>query len=243
MSRLLFVLPSVGAGDEVLITSDDAGTTPAQIVPSGGGGPITGSRLRADGAGKLPRVFGPNDGTATLYVASLNYRGAVTGTPVEVTGAASPDDGGQVPDQQIPSAIARDTEVAAAHGLPVAPTGATQPTRYVGRWAATGAPASGTFAVGDFGFDGTNAVQVCTVAGSPGTWVPAGGGTSGQVPVPSLDGDGHVVLTIPAGSVWGIDGDGFPYYDADGAAVGEEAMLVVGTDGTPVVTTIGVLAL
>lgn len=56
--------------------------------------------------------------------------------------------------------------------------------------------------------------------------------------VPSLDGE-DVVLTIPAGAVWGIDGDGFPYYDPDGAAPGEEALLVVGTDGTTAIVTIG----
>jgi hypothetical protein len=75
------------------------------------------------------------------------------------------------------------TAAAAVKGLPLAPTGATLATRYVGRWAATGAPAIGTFAVGDFGFDGTNAPQICTVAGTPGTWVPAQTGTSEAVDV------------------------------------------------------------
>jgi hypothetical protein len=134
------------------------------------------------------------------------------------------------------------TAAAAVKGLPAALTGATQPTRYVGRWAATGAPASGTFAVGDFGFDGANTIQLCTVAGTPGTWVTATGTSSAVYPaVPSLDGD-DVLLTIPAGALFGIDGDGIPYFDPDGAAVGEEAILVVGTDGTPAVTTIGALA-
>lgn len=67
--------------------------------------------------------------------------------------------------------------IAAAKGLPLALTGATQPTRYVGRWSATGAPVTGTFAVGDFGLDGQGDLQVCTVAGTPGTWRSHGSGT------------------------------------------------------------------
>lgn len=74
------------------------------------------------------------------------------------------------------------------------------------------------------------------------TWngepVDLGGGGGGPGVVPSLDGE-DVVLTIPAGAVWGIDLDGIPYYDPDGAAAGQEALLVVGTDGSTAVVTIG----
>jgi hypothetical protein len=53
-------------------------------------------------------------------------------------------------------------------------TGATAISRYAGA-SASGAPASGTFAVGDYVIDQTGAVWICTVAGTPGTWVaPAG---------------------------------------------------------------------
>jgi hypothetical protein len=55
-------------------------------------------------------------------------------------------------------------------GNPLAPTGATSPTRYVGAWGTSGAPASGTFAVGDFGFDSNEFLWTCIGAGSPGTW-------------------------------------------------------------------------
>jgi hypothetical protein len=48
-------------------------------------------------------------------------------------------------------------------------TGATAATRYVGG-TTSGAPASGTFAKGDFVIDQTAVVWVCTVAGTPGTW-------------------------------------------------------------------------
>ena len=58
-------------------------------------------------------------------------------------------------------------------GLPLGLTGATAATRYVGG-TATGAPASGTFAVGDVSVAENGHVFVCTVAGSPGTWVDVG---------------------------------------------------------------------
>ena len=58
-----------------------------------------------------------------------------------------------------------------------AKAGATAATRYVGG-TTSGAPASGTFAVGDFVVAQNGHVWVCTVAGSPGTWVDAGGAGS-----------------------------------------------------------------
>lgn len=56
-------------------------------------------------------------------------------------------------------------------------TGATGASRYVGA-TATGAPSTGTFAVGDFVIARDGQVWVCTVAGTPGTWVSSStGGT------------------------------------------------------------------
>lgn len=63
-------------------------------------------------------------------------------------------------------------------GYPLALPGAVSPTRYVGG-TATAAPATGTFAVGDYVITADAKVIVCTVAGSPGTWVQAGGGGGG----------------------------------------------------------------
>lgn len=57
--------------------------------------------------------------------------------------------------------------------MPLALTGASAATRYVGA-TASGAPASGTFAVGDFCIDQSGAVFVCTAAGTPGTWKQVG---------------------------------------------------------------------
>lgn len=56
---------------------------------------------------------------------------------------------------------------------PAGLTGATAASRYVGA-TASGAPASGTFAVGDYVLDQTGKVWVCTAAGTPGTWTQVG---------------------------------------------------------------------
>lgn len=59
-------------------------------------------------------------------------------------------------------------------GLSRALTGATAATRFVGA-TTTGAPTTGTFAVGDWVVDAVTGVKwTCTVAGTPGTWVNAG---------------------------------------------------------------------
>lgn len=59
-------------------------------------------------------------------------------------------------------------------------TGATAASRYVGA-TSTGAPASGTFLVGDFVIDQTGKVYICTTAGTPGTWTQVGSGGGGAL--------------------------------------------------------------
>ena len=61
---------------------------------------------------------------------------------------------------------------------PTGLTGATQASRYVGA-TTSGAPVSGTFAVGDFIIDRTGSAWVCTIAGTPGTWTQLGSGGGG----------------------------------------------------------------
>ena len=56
-------------------------------------------------------------------------------------------------------------EAIGATGLP----GATAASRHAGA-TTSGAPTTGTFAVGDYVVDQTGAMYVCTVAGTPGTW-------------------------------------------------------------------------
>jgi hypothetical protein len=77
------------------------------------------------------------------------------------------------------------------NGYPLGLTGATAATRFVGG-TASGAPASGTFAIGDFVIDQTGKVYVCTVAGTPGTWV-----QSGSLPDPTDGQAGVMIPTIP----------------------------------------------
>jgi hypothetical protein len=61
-------------------------------------------------------------------------------------------------------------------GLP----GATAASRYAGA-TASGAPTTGTFAVGDFIVDQSGAMYVCTVAGTPGTWQVVGTPPTAQI--------------------------------------------------------------
>jgi hypothetical protein len=82
--------------------------------------------------------------------------------------------------------------VAGPNGNPYGLTGATSSTRYVGA-TASGAPGSGTFAVGDFIIDQTGTIYICTVAGSPGTWVQ---GTAGGAP-PTGNAGGDLTGTYP----------------------------------------------
>ena len=51
----------------------------------------------------------------------------------------------------------------------------TTPGRFVGR--TSGVPSSGTYQIADFAVDTAGFVWICTVGGSPGTWVQAGGAT------------------------------------------------------------------
>jgi len=63
-------------------------------------------------------------------------------------------------------------------GLPLGLAGAVAPTRFVGG-TTTGAPVAGTFQVGDFVITQDGGIEICTVAGSPGTWVAVSGGGGG----------------------------------------------------------------
>lgn len=85
-------------------------------------------------------------------------------------------------------------------GYPLGLTGATAATRYVGA-TASGAPASGTFAVGDFIIDQSGSIYVCTVAGSPGTWTQVGGTPAARTLFSSTLGAGAASIDTGANGI------------------------------------------
>lgn len=119
--------------------------------------------------------------------------------------------GAAASDAEVAAAVA--ASVVAAQGLPKGLTGATQAARFAGA-TVSGAPASGTFAVGDFVVDQTGTMWVCTVAGTPGTWVDPASRvlnyaevTSGTVDVTSTSATDitglSVTFTVPSsGAFW-----------------------------------------
>lgn len=58
-------------------------------------------------------------------------------------------------------------------------TGATAATRFVGG-TTSGAPTTGTFAVGDFVVTQNGSIYICTAAGTPGTWAAVSGAGGGS---------------------------------------------------------------
>ncbi len=105
---------------------------------------------------------GPGTGSqAATLVGTTNVDSVIAGAP-SVTDKV-PLSGGTMTGQL----VAPDLSVS---GL----TGATAASRYVGA-TTSGAPTTGTFAVGDFVIDQTGFVWVCTTAGTPGTWTAPGG--------------------------------------------------------------------
>jgi hypothetical protein len=76
-------------------------------------------------------------------------------------------------------------------------TGSTAASRYMGA-VASGAPASGAHVVGDWTIDQTGRMYICTVLGTPGTWVRSGSTISKTlVNITMSTADGSV---LPSGS-------------------------------------------
>lgn len=134
--------------------------------------------------------------TVTDAVASVNGRtGSVVGL-AEAADLTAETNARTAADALLaPLASPTFTGVATAPALKASGlTGAVAASRYVGA-TVSGAPVSGTFLVGDFIIDQSAKVWICTVAGTPGTWVSASG-TSGALTVIS-----RTVLAAPAASV------------------------------------------
>jgi hypothetical protein len=58
------------------------------------------------------------------------------------------------------------------------------------------------------------------------------GPTGPLAPTATLNVDQTITVDYLSTSVWGIDSTGAPYYDPAGPVPGEEAVLVVGLDGS-----------
>jgi hypothetical protein len=96
-------------------------------------------------------------------------------------------------------------------------TGSTVASRYVGA-TTSGAPASGPHLVGDWSVDQTGAIWVCTLAGTPGTFVQVGAGGTATVTVQEVDGSPSVsasVIKFPNGTLTD-NGSGSVTYTATG---------------------------
>jgi hypothetical protein len=141
-------------------------------VGSGGTGTVTSVALT------MPAEFSvsgsPITGAGTLAVTKANESAnQVFSGPT--TGAAAAPTFRSLVSADLPSAPTVSGEITGSDIKASGLTGATAASRYVGG-TASGAPTSGTFAVGDFVIDQTAKIWICTVAGTPGTWVQLTGG-------------------------------------------------------------------
>jgi hypothetical protein len=116
---------------------------------------------QAEIATRLKRISGLNSSQITTLSQSLDYASVEAWSDALLAAAAS----GSLPTAPLnPSG-----------GLPLGLPGAIQPSRWAGA-TTSGAPTTGSFLVLDWVVAGNGAIWVCTVAGSPGTWVQAAGG-------------------------------------------------------------------
>lgn len=108
--------------------------------------------------------------------------------------------GGSAADTSITRDAAGVVRVSAALKVPGL-TGATAASRYVGA-TASGAPASGTFIVGDFVIDQTGRVWICTTAGTPGTWTDAAAAAQAAAIAASAQRSANLSDLANAGTAW-----------------------------------------
>lgn len=124
-------------------------------------------------------------------------------------------------------------------GLPQALTGAVSATRYVGATASV-APTTGTFAIGDFVITQNGKIFICTVAGTPGTWVQVGGASTTLATDTLWDAKGDKVFGTGADTAAKVSAPASlsyrEYYTGVGATGYEQKLRSVraSADGTPI---------
>jgi hypothetical protein len=203
--------PATGAC--VTVKKTDASANAVNVNSSGGGSidGDTGSPNLAITGGQLGAIF-EHVGSNAWKIVSVTATGAQgpvgpTGAmgPTGATGATGPagTNGILANFQDEGSAVtARDTLDLQGNGAalsqngtklilsvpggdPRALPGATAATRFVGG-TNSGAPTTGTFAIGDFVIARNGAIWICTTAGTPGTWTQVSGGGSASANPASL---------------------------------------------------------
>ncbi|MCW2674793.1 MAG: hypothetical protein JWP14_3382 [Frankiales bacterium] len=114
MARSQFTPQPMGTGVSVRFDTAADTNTPADVTT------LTGVPLPASGAkgdlltGALAPILGP-DSVTTLYQKKLNYRGAVTGDPVELTGVA-PSEPSETGTSVAQTVVAKTAAYAAVNG-------------------------------------------------------------------------------------------------------------------------------
>lgn len=143
----------------------------------------------------------PSAGRQFLYFKSdghLYTKLPSTGTVVQIDGGSAPAN--MVTTDSTQTGLTGDktsSGIWKAGVLSVAGlTGAVSASRYVGATASV-APSTGTFAAGDFVIALTGTIWVCTVAGSPGTWIAVGARNNLVTSVASKTG----AITLVAGDI------------------------------------------
>jgi hypothetical protein len=181
-------------GTNITITGLPGATAGARLIGATvNGAPVSGTWLKGDlnidqsGSLWICTLAGTAPSATWIQLAA----NTIVGSPVTGVSASAPltSTGGTTPVIALPTngVIAQTVPITAtalsASGL----TGSTAGGRFVGA-TTNGAPTSGTYLAGDYVVAKTGSFWICTVAGTPGTWVQMQGNTIVGSPVTGVAG-------------------------------------------------------